>query len=334
MLILGIETSCDETAAAVVDEEGKIRANIINSQVAIHAQFGGIVPEVASRQHLKNILPIVERCLEEAGVSLADIDLIAATRGPGLVGALLVGYTFALALARGRDIPIVGVDHLQAHILAVFLGPPPHPAFPFIATLVSGGHTAIFLVRDPMDISLMGTTLDDAAGEAFDKVAKVLDLGYPGGPVISKLARSGDPAAISFPRPLLRSDDLNFSFSGLKTAVITEIKKNRGHHKTEDVCAAFQEAAIEVICAKTLAAARETGINDIVVAGGVAANPRLRRLMADTCETAGRRLFLPPADLCPDNGAMIAHGGYHTFKAQGPTDISTDVYSRAVFHET
>ncbi len=330
MLILGIESSCDETAAAVLDEKGTIRANVVNSQIAVHEKFGGVVPEIASRHHLKNILPVVNRSLADAGAGLGDIGLVAATRGPGLVGALLVGYSFARALAFGRNIPFVGVDHLKAHLLSVFLGPEPHPRFPFTALLVSGGHTALFLVRSPVESSLLGTTVDDAAGEAFDKVAKILGLGYPGGPVISREAEKGDPAAIAFPRPLADSGDFNFSFSGLKTAVITEFGKMGGKVNRADFCASFQEAVADVLSAKAVRAAGEHG-GRLVAAGGVAANPRLREKLAQECFHAGIELFLPPLSLCTDNGAMIAHAGLHLFRTEGETPPDADVYSRSSF---
>ena len=283
MHILGIESSCDETAAAILRDDQAVLASTVNSQVAIHALYGGVVPELASRQHLLNIYPVVAEALRQAELSLEQIDLLAVTQGPGLVGCLLVGHSFAKALSLARGIPLVGVDHLNGHLLSVFLGES-RPEFPFVAMLASGGHTSLFLATSPTDYQLLGRTRDDAAGEAFDKVAKLLGLGYPGGPVVSRLAAEGDPAALKFPRAWLDKDSLDFSFSGLKTAVahqVNQLSPAELAPRVNDICAAFQEAVVEVIVTKTIQAAEMNGCRRIVLAGGVAANPRLRQLLLE-----------------------------------------------------
>lgn len=331
MLILGIESSCDETAAAVLQDGKTILSNIINSQIDIHTLYGGVVPELASRQHVRNISYVVEKALEEAEVSLAQIDGLAATAGPGLVGCLLVGYTYAKALSLVRKIPMVGVDHLSAHLLSVLLGDD-KPEFPYIAMVASGGHSSIFLASGPDKFQLLGRTRDDAAGEAFDKIAKLLGLGYPGGPIISKLAKSGNNKAINFPRAWLGSDSLDFSFSGLKTAVANYVNQNKKKNiglDIPDICASFQEAVVDVIVTKSFLAAKQIGCKNIVLAGGVAANPRLRESLLERGKAEGRKVFLTPLEYCTDNGAMIALAGQLKFKNNAAVCPDSDVYSRS-----
>ena len=331
MRILAIETSCDDTAAAVVDADLRVLASVVSSQNEIHARFGGIVPELASRRHLEMIRPVVDQALEQAGATLDDLDLVAATQGPGLVGSLLVGLTFAKALALVRGLPAVGVDHMAGHLLSCLLEPDP-PDFPYTALIVSGGNTSLFAVDDPLTFSRLGRTRDDAAGEAFDKVAKLLGLGYPGGPVISRLAADGDPAAITFPRARLGADSLDFSFSGLKTSVAAAVDNLRRTGRplpVADLCASFQEAVVEVLVDKTLLAAERTGHRRVVLGGGVAANPRLRTVLAGRCAERGLELFLPAPAYCTDNAAMIAVAGLHRFHAGHLLDPDADAYSRS-----
>jgi N6-L-threonylcarbamoyladenine synthase len=333
VLVLGIESSCDETAAAVLKNGRELLANMVDSQIETHAVYGGVVPELASRQHVRNIYPVVASALREAGVDLGEIDLLAVTEGPGLVGCLLVGHAFARAIALSRRIPLVGVDHLNGHLLSIFLGEE-QPAFPFVAMLASGGHTSLYRLDSPTSFHLLGRSRDDAAGEAFDKVAKLLGLGYPGGPVISRLAAAGDPTSFSFPRAWLEKDSLDFSFSGLKTAVahqVNQLPPTELSARLADLCASFQEAVAEVIVGKTVLATQLTGCRRVVLAGGVAANPRLRELL----RTAGRQhdlqVFLTPRQFCTDNAAMIALAGYHHFQARGLAANDSDVYSRSPY---
>lgn len=331
MLILAIESSCDDTAAAVFAPEDRLLSSVISSQNEIHARFGGIVPELASRRHIETIRPVVSEALAQAGVGLADIDLIAATRGPGLVGSLLVGFTFAKALALVRGLPCVGVDHMAGHLLSCLLEED-KPDFPYTALIVSGGNTSLFAVEDPVTHTRLGRTRDDAAGEAFDKVAKLLGLGYPGGPVISKLATDGDPAAIAFPRARLGEDSLDFSFSGLKTSVANYANNHQCRDQPQavaDICASFQEAVVEVLVEKTLAAAVHTDHRRIVLGGGVAANPRLRAVMRQHCADKGLQLFMPSPIFCTDNAAMIAVAGYYQFLQGDRVEPDTDAYSRS-----
>lgn len=331
MLILAIESSCDDTAAAVIEPEHRVLSSIISSQNEIHARFGGIVPELASRRHIEMIRPVVDEALRRADVFLNEIDLIAATQGPGLVGSLLVGFTFAKALALVRDLPCVGVDHMAGHLLSCLLEEH-QPAFPYTALIVSGGNTSLFAVDDPLSFRRLGRTRDDAAGEAFDKIAKLLGLGYPGGPLISRLAENGDPAAIRFPRARLGEHSLDFSFSGLKTSVAGYVETRRRNGEAmaiPDICASFQEAVVEVLVEKTLEAARQTGHKRIVIGGGVAANPRLRHLLADRCSAQGLELFMPSPIFCTDNAAMIGVAGYYRFRAGQLVHADTDAYSRS-----
>ncbi|MBO8142278.1 MAG: tRNA (adenosine(37)-N6)-threonylcarbamoyltransferase complex transferase subunit TsaD [Firmicutes bacterium] len=315
-LVLGIETSCDETAAAVVESGRTIRANVIASQIDLHQRFGGVVPEIASRRHVELILPVVDRALQEAGASLDDLFGIAVTQGPGLVGSLLVGISAAKALAFARGLPLVGVNHLEGHICANFLA---HPDLdtPLVCLTVSGGHTALVYVPRPGEYEVMGTTRDDAAGEAFDKIARVLGLGYPGGAAIDRLARGRDPGAIPLPRAMA-GEGYEFSFSGLKTAALQFLERARREGRKVDIgefAAAFQEAIVDVLVEKALRAAREKRVSRLVLSGGVAANSRLRERLARQGAALGLDVRWPPLELCTDNGAMIAAAGYFRLKA-------------------
>ena len=331
MFILAIETSCDDTAAAVVTAEHRVLSSIISSQNEIHARFGGIVPELASRRHIEMIGPVVEEALAQAGLGLDDIDLVAATQGPGLVGSLLVGFTFAKGLVVVRGLPCVGVDHMVGHLLSCLLEEK-RPEFPYTALIVSGGNTSLFAVDSPLTCTRLGHTRDDAAGEAFDKVAKLLELGYPGGPVISRLAAEGKATAIRFPRARLAEHSLDFSFSGLKTAVASHVEGLRRSQQPlaiNDICASFQEAVVEVLVDKTLEAVRQTGHSRVVIGGGVAANPRLRQLLNERCQAQNLELFMPSLAYCTDNAAMIGVAGYYRFLAGELAEADTDAYSRS-----
>ncbi|MHB8810632.1 MAG: tRNA (adenosine(37)-N6)-threonylcarbamoyltransferase complex transferase subunit TsaD [Desulfobulbaceae bacterium] len=330
MLTLAIESSCDDTAAAVLVDDRTVLSSIVSSQFDVHARYGGIVPELASRRHIEAVWPVVQEALAAAGVELSQIDLIAATQGPGLIGSLLVGFTFAKGLAMVLDIPCVGVDHMAAHLLSPFLEEPA-PEFPYIALIASGGNTSLYLVSGHAEFRFLGRTRDDAAGEAFDKVAKLLELGYPGGPIISKLALQGNPAAIPFPRAWLDSDSLDFSFSGLKTAVVNCVNTFRRKNPAlpvADICASFQEAVVEVLAGKTILAARRCGTERVVMGGGVASNQRLRQAMAEQCAAAGLILFAPAPVYCTDNAAMIGLAGFHRFRRGEVLGPDADVYSR------
>jgi len=325
MNILGIETSCDETSAAVL-HDGIVRSNVISSQL-VHSEYGGVVPELASRAHQRLIVPVVEEALRTAGTEKNQLDAVAVTFGPGLMGALLVGLSFAKALAYGLRIPLVGVNHMEGHLYSNLIDDP-KPGFPFLCMIVSGGHTQLVLVREPLEHELLGETLDDAAGEAFDKVAKMLGLGFPGGPAVDKLARRGDPGFVKFPRSLLGDESLDFSFSGVKTAVLYWLRENGHSHagsnvpgsapagsaaRLADLCASFQAAVIDVLAEKLLRAVRKTGVSDVALAGGVSANSGLRRRLQALADERGFRLFLPKFEYCTDNGAMIAMAGYLRF---------------------
>ena len=312
MNILGIESSCDETGVALVEvdaqEAPRLRAQALHSQVEMHEAYGGVVPELASRDHIRRVVPLTEQVLREAGASLAGVDYIAYTRGPGLAGALLVGAGVACALAASLGKPAIGVHHLEGHLLSPFLSADP-PEFPFIALLVSGGHTQLMRVAGAGEYKLLGETIDDAAGEAFDKSAKLLGLGYPGGPALARLAAFGDPQAYTLPRPLLHSGDLDFSFAGLKTAVRTQVMKlgtNVCEQDRANIAAATQQAIVDVLVRKSLQALRETKLRRLVVAGGVGANTALREQLNAECEKRQVRVHYPELALCTDNGAMIA----------------------------
>ncbi|HTY10766.1 MAG TPA: tRNA (adenosine(37)-N6)-threonylcarbamoyltransferase complex transferase subunit TsaD [Bacteroidota bacterium] len=310
--ILGIETSCDETSAAVM-RNGILLSNIVSSQF-VHEQYGGVVPELASRAHQKLMIPIVQEALLKAGVGQDELSAVAGVIGPGLMGSLLVGLNFGKSFAYGLKIPFIGVNHMEAHIYSNFIEEP-SPAFPFLCLTVSGGHTELVLVRGDFNYEVVGQTRDDAAGEAFDKVAKMLDLGYPGGPKVDALAKKGNAAAIDFPRSFLDDDPFGFSFSGIKTSVLYYLR-DHGEvlpDRLADICASFQASIVEVLVGKTMAAAQKFGINDVAMAGGVSANSGLRRSMIDAASHAGVRLFMPKLEYCTDNGAMIAAVGHRKF---------------------
>lgn len=331
MRVLGIESSCDETAAAVVTDRGEVLSDVVASQMAVHAPYGGVVPELASRAHVRNVVPVIERALAQAG-GLATIDAVAVTSGPGLVGALLVGLSAAKAIAFAREIPLVGVDHLVGHLFAVYLSregtPARAPALPYVALLVSGGHTAIYEVTAPGEAHILGQTRDDAAGEAFDKVAKLLGLGYPGGPIVDRLAAAGDPDAIELPAPMSSRRTLDFSFSGLKTAVARWVKEHGVPDDPSDLCAAFQRRAVHVLVDKSVHACRVRGIPRLALGGGVAANRGLRERARVVCDEHGVDLFVPPVASCTDNGAMIAYAGALRLAAGARDGHDLAAYSR------
>lgn len=326
--ILGIETSCDETAAAVVENGRTILSSAVASQVDLHAQFGGIFPEVASRQHILSIYPIVDQALKEAHIKLADLDGIAVTRGPGLPGSLVVGINMAKGLAIGSGLPLLGINHLEGHLYSAWLGeegkkPEKAPEFPLLALIVSGGHSELILMRNHLVYERLGGTLDDAAGEAFDKVARLLELGYPGGPAIQEAAEKGNPGKFDFPRSWL-DESYNFSFSGLKTAVlrtVQQLEKQKSKLPKEDLAASFQEAVVDVLFQKTIKAAAEYETKDILVAGGVSANQALRKKFKAQRKY---RVHIPPLFLCTDNAAMIAAAGCFRFQAGQRDDLEMD----------
>jgi N6-L-threonylcarbamoyladenine synthase len=306
MLVLGIETSCDETGVALYDSADGLLAHALHSQAALHADYGGVVPELASRDHIRRVLPLTQTILKQAGCTLVDLDAVAYTQGPGLAGALLVGASVAHGLAYALGIPALGIHHLEGHLLSPLMETPA-PAFPFVALLVSGGHTQLMRVNGIGDYELLGETLDDAAGEAFDKSAQLLGLGYPGGPAIAHLAELGTPGRIRLPRPLLKSDDLDFSFSGLKTAVLLQVnQRDLDEHTRADIAAELQAAIVEVLVAKSLEALKRTGLKQLVVAGGVGANRDLRAQLQQAAARNGGQVFYPSPEFCTDNGAMIA----------------------------
>jgi len=329
--ILGIETSCDETAASVVVDGTEVLSSVVSSQIAVHHPYGGVVPELASRKHIEAIVPVVKESINASGINLKELDAVAVTQGPGLIGSLLTGFSFAKAYAMALDIPCIGVSHLEGHINSVFLEPNP-PAFPYVALLVSGGHTSIYYVTSHTKNELMGQTRDDAAGEAFDKVAKMLGLGYPGGEIIGKLAKKGDPEKISFPRSFLDKSDFDFSFSGIKTAVNRYIRNLGEEYKKiiPDIVASFQEAVVDVLSYKIINAAVEKKCKHIAIVGGVAANDRLRNKVKNDAESKAISVHIPSYHLCGDNAAMIAATGYHYLVNGKKSDINDDVYSREV----
>src|SRR5215467_5464421 len=316
MIVLGIESSCDETAAAVLADGRRILSSVVASQDAIHAPYGGVVPELASRRHLEVIVPVVEKALADARVRLPDVDAVAVTQGPGLVGSLLVGCSLAKALAWAHRRPLVPVNHLEGHVYAAFLTDDP-PEHPFVALVVSGGHTALYHARAPRDYALLGQTRDDAAGEAFDKVAKLLGLGFPGGPIVQRTAETGDAAAIAFPASRMTDGGRDFSFSGIKTSVSLYVKRHGplSERQTADVAASFQAAVVRMLVRKTIRVCEQTGVKRIVLTGGVAANRPLGEALAAESSAEGIRLHVPPPRLCTDNAAMIAAAGTERLKA-------------------
>ena len=324
--ILAIESSCDETAAAVVLEGRDVRSNVISSQIDIHKAYGGVVPEIASRHHLDNVNWVCAKALEDAGATMDDIDAIGVTYGPGLVGALLIGLATAKAYALATGKPIIGVHHIHGHICANFIE---HKELepPFMALVISGGHTNIVEVTDYNELNVLGSTRDDAAGEAYDKVARVLGLGYPGGPLIDRIAKEGNPEAVEFKRVFLEKGSMDFSFSGIKTGVLNYVNSEKQAGReivTADVAASFQQAVLDVVVAKTVEAAISLGKDKIVMAGGVAANSRLRAMMEAECRKHGLGLYHPSPILCTDNAAMIGCAAYYKYKAKGADDLTLD----------
>jgi N6-L-threonylcarbamoyladenine synthase len=329
MLVLGIETSCDETGIALYDSTEGLLAQALHSQIDMHRAFGGVVPELASRDHIRRVLPLIDECLQRAGRRKSQIDALAVTEGPGLAGALLVGASIGHALGWVLGKPVVGVHHLEGHLLSPLLATPA-PEFPFVALLVSGGHTQLMRVDDFGRYTLLGETLDDAAGEAFDKTAQLLGLGYPGGPAVSRLAEFGVAGAVRFPRPLLNSKDLDFSFSGLKTAVLTAVRRidNTCQQARADIALGFVDAVVDVLAIKAFAALERTRLRRLVVAGGVGANRQLRARLTADAEARGIELFFPPLSLCTDNGAMIARAGLARLERAGSTALAFAVRPR------
>lgn len=328
-LTLAFETSCDETAAAVLADGRTVLSNVISSQIDIFKNYGGVVPEIASRHHLENINGVLDEALKDANVTLDDIDLIGVTNGPGLIGALLMGVATAKSIAFAKNIPLVGVHHLMGHISANFIEYPELEP-PFMALITSGGHTEIVDVKSYTECEILGGTRDDAVGEAYDKVARVLGLGYPGGPKIDKIAKEGNPEAIHFKRVYLEKDSFDFSFSGLKTAVLNYInqEKQAGRELSRaDIAASFQQAVMDVITEKSVAAVKQRGENRLVLAGGVAANSKLRQMLGEACKANGIELYRPAIELCTDNAAMIGAAAYYKYRSKGADGLSLDAYA-------
>ena len=332
-LTLSIESSCDETAAAVLANGRELLSNVISTQIETHKLYGGVVPEIASRQHLMNINSVIAKALDDAGVTISDIDLIAVTYGPGLIGALVIGVAAAKALALANDIPLVGVNHMHGHISSNYISYPKLEP-PFVSLVISGGHTNLINVKDYTSFEVIGSTRDDAVGEAYDKVARVIGLGYPGGPKIDNLAKEGDPEAIHFKRVYLDKDSLDFSFSGIKTAVLNYVNTERQANRELDIgniAAGFQEAIVDVLVDKSMQAVRQYGDGRLVLAGGVAANSRIREAVAKRCEEEGIELFLPEKKLCTDNAAMIACAGYYKYLKCGVDSLRLDATANLPF---
>lgn len=328
-ITMGIESSCDETSIALVADGRHILSDVISSQISIHTKFGGVVPEIASRHHLQNINRVMERALEEADITLDEVDLIGVTNGPGLIGALVIGVAAAKALSFARDIPLVGVNHMHGHVSANYLQYEDLEP-PFMALIISGGHTNIVEVTDYNTCTVLGGTRDDAAGEAYDKVARVIGLGYPGGPKMDRAAREGNPDAIHFKRVYLEKGSYDFSFSGIKTQVLNYVNQERQKGReinVPDLAASFQQALLDVIIQKTIAAVQERGEKRVVMAGGVSANSHLREQMQVACDANGIRLYRPDPVLCTDNGAMIAAAAYYKYQMQGPDGLDLDAYA-------
>jgi N6-L-threonylcarbamoyladenine synthase len=332
MRVLAIETSCDDTGAAVILDGRKILSNVVSSQISIHQKYGGVVPELASRKHIESIVPMVTEALTSAKVTLKEIDGIAVTQGPGLVGSLLVGLSFAKSMAFATGLPFIGINHIEAHLSAIFLEEEP-PRFPFIGLVVSGGHTSLFRMDGFGKYKRLGQTRDDAAGEAFDKVAKLLNLGYPGGPIIDELSRTGNSKSIRFPRPILAKKSLDFSFSGLKTSVVNYVKTHpepSGGYPGElirDIVSSFQEAVVEILVKKTVQAAQQQGLKRIVLSGGVAANQRLRLKMKEESFKQKWKVYLPSPSFCTDNAAMVGVVGYEYLKRGIQSPLSLNAFS-------
>jgi len=333
MIVLGIDTSCDDTSAGIVADGTRTLANVIHSQVAVHHPHGGVVPELASREHVRNIVPVVDEALQQAEIGMADLDGIAVTVGPGLVGALLVGLYYAKGLAYVLNKPLLAVNHLEAHILSIFLESE-HPSFPFVALTVSGGHTSLYYVKGFGSYALLGQTLDDAAGEAFDKVAKISGMGYPGGVAIEKASEKGHHDGVAFPRAYMSKTSLDFSFSGLKTAVSLYLKRwgedplLRADITLNDIVASFQESVVDVLVGKLMAAAKRMGISSVVLAGGVACNNHLKKRLVERAGAEDIGVYYPRPAFCTDNGAMIALTGYHRLMKNEIAPMSVDVRAK------
>ncbi|MFC1903374.1 tRNA (adenosine(37)-N6)-threonylcarbamoyltransferase complex transferase subunit TsaD [Chloroflexota bacterium] len=333
MLVLGIETSCDETSSALVADGRVVMSNIIATQLDLLRKFGGVVPEIAARRHTELIGYVIEEAIDSAGKTLSDIEAVAVTSKQGLIGCLLVGAAAAKSLSYSLNVPLIGVHHIEGHIFANLLSNHQIP-MPHVCLTVSGGHTMLIYVRDYCQYELLGSTLDDAAGEAFDKIAKFLGLGYPGGPAIDRLSTKGDNKAFNFPRPMLRADSLDFSFSGLKTSVINAFKDKVVSGEAlplEDIAASFQEAVVEVLVAKTLRAASQRKVSAVSVTGGVSANRRLREVFLSACQQEGIKVFFPELSLCTDNAAMVAAAGYARFRRGEVADLNLDVFPNVPF---
>ncbi len=330
MNVLGIESSCDETAAAVVVDGKTVLSSVVSSQISVHHKYGGVVPELASRKHIEAIVPVVNEAINTSGIGIEAIDAVAVTQGPGLIGSLLVGFSFAKSFANARKIPWIGVNHLEGHMTSVFLEPEP-PSFPFVVLLVSGGHTSIYFVTSHTHFELMGQTRDDAVGEAYDKVAKMLGLGYPGGSIIDKLAKDGSPDNISFPRSFLDKSSFDFSFSGLKTAVNRYIQSHADSytHQVNDIVSGFQESVVDVLSYKIIHAAKQQGCKHVAVVGGVAANSRLREVITKKASAENMSVHIPSIEFCGDNAAMISAIGYHYLSQGKSSDVDDDVFSRS-----